>query len=103
MKPEPLPLWLGVLWAFVFLAHLLWFLTTHRNLATMRFVIHHVSFHVFLFLSALWFTYEDRITTLIFGHVVYKHSPEAVPADLITVAGFFVWVLLAVLALGRNR
>ena len=94
---------LAAFFGFEFLAIFLWFLWKQRAYLTAPFVIRHLAFNVFLYLGVLWFIYEEPITTLIFGHVVYKHSPEETPAVLVILGGVIFWFAIGVLALGRNR
>ena len=95
----PLAVFLGV----TLLAIFLWFLWKHRTFLTALFVIRHLAFNGFLYLGALWFIYEEPITTLIFGHVVYKHSPEDFSAGLVILGGVILWFTIGVLFLGKNR
>ena len=94
---------LAVCWGIAFLALLLWFLWKQRMCVTASFVLRHLAFLLCVYLGVLWFLYEEQITTLVFGHVVYKHSPQETPAVLIILGGVIFWFAVGVLLLGRNR
>jgi len=94
---------LAVFEGIIFLVVFLWLLWKHRTHVTVSFVIRHLVFNLFLYLGVLWFLYQEPITTLIFGHVVYKHSPEEFPAVLVILGGVIFWFAIAVLILGKNR
>jgi glucan phosphoethanolaminetransferase (alkaline phosphatase superfamily) len=94
---------LAVFWGVVFLALFLWFLWKHRIRLAVSFVVRHLAFILCVYFGVLWFLYEEQITTLIFGHVVYKHSPEEFPAGLVILGGVIFWFFIAILLLGKNR
>jgi len=94
---------LAVFWGIAFLALFLWFLWKHRTLVTVSLVIRHLAFILFTYLGLLWFLYEEQITTVIFGHVIYKHSSEETPAVLVILGGVIFWFAIGVLILGKNR
>jgi hypothetical protein len=94
---------LAVFWGIAFLVVFLWLLLKHRTCLTASFVVRHLVFNLFLYLGVLSFIYEEQITTLIFGHVVYKHSPEEFPAGLVILGGVIFWFAIGVLILGKNR
>src|SRR5437016_609584 len=95
----PLALFLGIAFVAVFLG-LFW---KHRICLTASFVVRHLAFNLFLYLGVFWFLYEEQVTTLIFGHVVYKHSPEEFPAGLVILGGVIFWFAIGVVVLGKNR
>ena len=94
---------LAVTWGIAFLALFLWFLWKHRVCLTASFVIRHLVFILCLYLGVLWFIYEEQVTTLVFGHAVYKGSPQELPAGLVMLGGTVVWFAIGVLLLGKNR
>ena len=65
-------------------------------------MIRHSAFILCIYLGVLWFVFEDRITTLIFGHVVYKNSPDELPSVLVILGGVIFWFFIAALLLGKN-
>ena len=87
---------LAVFWGIAFLALFLWFLWKYRALVTVSLVVRHLAFILFTYLGLLWFLYEEQITTVIFGHVVYKHSPEETPAVLVILGGVIFWFAIGV-------
>jgi hypothetical protein len=94
---------LAVFWGIATLVIFLWLLWKYRINATASFIVRHLVFNLFVYLGVLWFLYEEQITTLIFGHVVHKHSPEEFPAGLVILGGVIFWFAIGVLILGRNR
>ncbi|MEY2428956.1 MAG: hypothetical protein QOJ40_1841 [Verrucomicrobiota bacterium] len=94
---------LAVIYGIASLACFLWFLRKHRIRLAASFVIRHLAFILCLYLGVLWFLYEEQIITFVFGHVVYKHSPEEMPAVLVILGGVVFWLVVAVVLLGRNR
>ncbi len=93
----------AVFWGIVSTTIYLWFLWKHRACLTASFIIRHFVFNLFVYSGALWFIYEEPITTFIFGHVVYKHSPEEFSAGLVILGGVIFWFAIAALALGKKR
>src|SRR5690242_14386613 len=96
-------LYLTIFWGAVFLALFLWFLWKHRLRLGTPFVARHAGFFLSVYFGCLWLLYEEQITTLIFGHVVYKHSPEQTPAILVVLGGVIFWFAISVIILGKNR
>lgn len=97
------PVLSAVGWGIVFLAVLLWFLWKQRICITVSFVLRHVAFLLCVYLGLLWLLFEGQIIPLIFGHVVYKHSPDETPAVLVTLGGVIFWFAAGVFLLGKNR
>ena len=94
---------LAVFWGFVFLVVLLRLLWKHKSCCSVAFVVRHLAFILCVYFGMLWFLYQEQITTLVFGHVVYKHSPEETPAVVVVLGGVILWFAMAVLLLGKNR
>jgi hypothetical protein len=94
---------LAVAWGIAFLALFLWFLWKHRVSLTASFVIRHLAFLLCIYLGVLWFLYEEQVTTLVFGHTIYKGSPQELPAGLVILGGTILWFAIGVLLLGKNR
>ena len=94
---------LAILWGIVFLAILFWVAWKQKKNLTTLFVVRHFLFNLFSYLAVFWFIYENEINALIFGKEVVKHSPEEIPAVLITLGGVIFWFAVAVIVLGKNR
>src|SRR3954451_18694870 len=101
LKDIQLPL--AVFWGIASIAVLLRLLWKHRSCCSASLIIRHLAFISCLYLGLLWFLYQDQITKLVFGHVVYKHSAEETPAVLVVLGGVILWFAIAVLLLGKNR
>jgi hypothetical protein len=93
----------AVFWGVILIALFVWFLRTHRARFATSFVVRHLGFFLCVYFGMLWISYEEQITTLIFGHVVYKDSPQEFPAVLVILGGVIFWFAIAVLILGKNR
>lgn len=93
----------AVCWGIAFLAVLLWFLWKQRSCLTVSFVLRHVAFLLCVYLGMLWLLFEAQIIPFVFGHVVYKRSPEETPAVLVILGGVIFWFAAGVLLLGKNR
>ena len=93
----------AVVWGVASLATFLWVLWRQRKCLTLPFVFRHLMFILCLYLGVLWFVYEDKVTTLVFGKAVSKGSPAELPAGLVILAGVIFWFFIAVVVLGKNR
>lgn len=101
--PDQTQVLLAVGWGIAFLAVLLWFFWKQRSSLAISFVLRHVAFLLCIYLGMLWLLFEEQIIPFVFGHVVYKHSPQETPAVLVTLGGVIFWFTLGVLLLGKNR
>jgi hypothetical protein len=103
MELERIQFPLAMFWGVAFLAVCLWFLWKNQSQIKPAFVLRHVIFNLFLYAGCLWLVYQDKITTMIFGKVIHKGSPEEFPAGLVILGGMVFCFFIATMALGKNR
>lgn len=94
---------LAVFWGIAFLLVFVWLLWKERTCLTASIVIRHLTFNLSMYFGVLWLLYEEQIATLIFGHTVFKGSPEELPAICLMFGGVIFWFAVAALILGKNR